>query len=119
MIFLTAEDIAEFNAEIVPNGRQEGGKVEAVANRVLNAFHYDGISDVYRLAAIYLITISHGHIFLDGNKRTAFQSMALFLGINGVSLREDAQLVELTIEAAQGHLNTEQVADQLRQLTEA
>lgn len=33
MIFLTAEDIAEFNAEIVPHGRQEGSKVEAVANR--------------------------------------------------------------------------------------
>lgn len=35
MIFLTAEDIAEFNAEIVPHGRQEGRKVEAAANRVL------------------------------------------------------------------------------------
>ncbi len=35
MIFLTAEDIAEFNAEIVPHGRQDGSKVEAVANRVL------------------------------------------------------------------------------------
>lgn len=34
MIFLTAEDIAEFNAEIVPHGRQGGRKVEAAANRV-------------------------------------------------------------------------------------
>lgn len=43
MIFLTAEDIAEFNAEIVPHGRQEGSKVEAVANRVLNAYHYENV----------------------------------------------------------------------------
>jgi Prophage maintenance system killer protein len=64
MIFLTAEDIAEFNAEIVPHGRQEGSKVEAVANRVLNAYHYENVTDVYRLAALYLIAISHGHIFL-------------------------------------------------------
>ncbi|CAI2442393.1 type II toxin-antitoxin system death-on-curing family toxin [Serratia ficaria] len=118
MIFLTAEDIAEFNAEIVPQGRQDGSKVEAVANRVLNAYHYDNVSDIYHLAAIYLIAISQGHIFLDGNKRTAFQSMALFLGINGIALREDAKLVELTVEAAKGCLNAVETAKQLRQLTE-
>ncbi len=118
MIFLTAEDIAEFNAEIVPHGRQEGSKVEAVANRVLNAYHYENVTDVYRLAALYLIAISHGHILLDGNKRTAFQSMALFLGINGIALREDAELVEITVEAAQGRLNVEQAAEHLRRLAE-
>ncbi|MGA3688695.1 MULTISPECIES: type II toxin-antitoxin system death-on-curing family toxin [Serratia] len=64
------------------------------------------------------IAISHGHIFLDGNKRTAFQSMALFLGINGIALREDAELVEITVEAAQGRLNVEQAAEHLRRLTE-
>ncbi|WP_242447887.1 hypothetical protein [Serratia marcescens] len=44
--------------------------------------------------------------------------MALFLGINGVALREDAELVEITVEAAQGRLNVEQAAEYLRLLTE-
>ena len=75
---MTAEDIAEFNAEIVPHGRREGRKVEAAANRVLNAYHYENVTDVYRLTALYLIAISHGHIFLDGNKRTAFKAWRYF-----------------------------------------
>lgn len=53
MIFLTANDIAEFNAEIIPNGRPDNSKIEAVASRVLNAHHYDNVDDVYQLAAIY------------------------------------------------------------------
>ncbi|MCB5309946.1 type II toxin-antitoxin system death-on-curing family toxin [Yersinia massiliensis] len=118
MIFLTADDIAEFNAEIVPHGRPEDSKIESVARRVLNAHHYDGVNDVYQLAAIYLIAIGRGHIFLDGNKRTAFQSMVLYLAINGVDLRASHQLEELTVEAAQGNLDIEQIADQLRLLTE-
>ncbi|MEN4236175.1 hypothetical protein [Serratia marcescens] len=44
--------------------------------------------------------------------------MALFLGINGIALREDAELVEITVEAAQGRLNVEQAAEHLRRLTE-
>lgn len=118
MIFLTAHDIAEFNTEIIPNGRSDDSKIEAIANRVLNAHHYDNINDVYRLAAIYLIAIGRGHIFLDGNKRTAFQSMVLFLGINGVDLRASHQLEELTVDAAQGKIGIEQIAEQLRELTE-
>ncbi|EPS8491637.1 type II toxin-antitoxin system death-on-curing family toxin [Yersinia enterocolitica] len=118
MIFLTANDIAEFNAEIIPNGRPDNSKIEAVASRVLNAHHYDNVDDVYQLAAIYLIAISRGHIFLDGNKRTAFQSMVLFLGINGVDLRASNQLEELTVEAAQGKIGVEQITEQLRELTE-
>ncbi len=52
MIFLTANDIAEFNAEIIPNGRPDNSKIEAIASRVLNAHHYDNVNDVYQLAAI-------------------------------------------------------------------
>lgn len=118
MIFLTANDIAEFNAEIIPNGRPDNSKIETIVNSVLNAHHYDSVNDVYHLAAIYLIAISRGHIFLDGNKRTAFQSMVLFLGINGVDLRASNQLEELTVETAQGKIGIEQIAEQLRELTE-
>ncbi|MGM7920770.1 hypothetical protein [Yersinia enterocolitica] len=52
MIFLTANDIAEFNAEIIPNGRPDNSKIEAIANRVLNAHHYDRVNDL-RSRALY------------------------------------------------------------------
>ncbi|EGZ8132006.1 type II toxin-antitoxin system death-on-curing family toxin, partial [Salmonella enterica] len=91
---------------------------EAVINRVENARHYDDVTDVYELAALYLITIARAHIFLDGNKRTAFQSMALFLMVNGVDLQASPQLEELTVDAAQGKLSAPTVASLLRALTE-
>lgn len=118
MIFLTAEDVIAFNEEIVTGVTNDPGRVEAVINRVENARHYDDVTDVYELAALYLITIARAHIFLDGNKRTAFQSMALFLMVNGVDLQASPQLEELTVDAAQGKLPTHAVASLLRALTE-
>ncbi len=118
MIFLTAEDVIAFNEEIVTGVTNDPGRVEAVINRVENARHYDDVTDVYELAALYLITIARAHIFLDGNKRTAFQSMALFLMVNGVDLQASPQLEELTVDAAQGKLAVPTVASLLRALTE-
>ncbi|EDY5733492.1 TPA: type II toxin-antitoxin system death-on-curing family toxin [Salmonella enterica] len=118
MILLTAEDVIAFNEEIVKGVTNDPGRVEAVINRVENARHYDDVTDVYELAALYLITIARAHIFLDGNKRTAFQSMALFLMVNGVDLQVSPQLEELTVDAAQGKLSAPTVASLLRALTE-
>lgn len=118
MIFLSADDIAEFNLEIVPNGAPEISKVEAVASRVLNAHHYEGVDDVFKLGALYLIAISRAHIFLDGNKRTAFQSAMLFLAINGVDIVATSQLEEITVEAAQGLLTVDRLAELFRELQE-
>ncbi|EBS4091396.1 type II toxin-antitoxin system death-on-curing family toxin [Salmonella enterica subsp. enterica serovar Thompson] len=118
MIFLTAEDVIAFNEEIVTGAANDPGRVEAVINRVENARYYDDVTDVYELAALYLITIARAHIFLDGNKRTAFQSMALFLMVNGVDLQASPQLEELTVDAAQGKLTAPTVASLLRALTE-
>lgn len=118
MILLTAEDVIAFNEEIVTGVTNDPGRVEVVINRVENARHYDDVTDVYELAALYLITIARAHIFLDGNKRTAFQSMALFLMVNGVDLQASPQLEELTVDAAQGKLSAPTVASLLRALTE-
>ncbi|EBR5101917.1 type II toxin-antitoxin system death-on-curing family toxin [Salmonella enterica] len=118
MILLTAEDVIAFNEEIIKGVTNDPGRVEAIINRVENARHYDDVTDVYELAALYLITISRAHIFLDGNKRTAFQSMALFLMVNGVDLQASHQLEEITVDAAQGKLSASTVALLLRALTE-
>lgn len=118
MIFLTAEDVIAFNEEIVTGVMNDPGRVETVIGRLENARHYDDVTDIYELAALCLITIARAHIFLDGNKRTAFQSMALFLMVNGVDLQASAQLEDLTVDAAQGKLTAPTVASLLRALTE-
>jgi death-on-curing protein len=118
MIFLSADDISDFNDELIPNAQRPTELVEAIASRVLNAHFYNGLEDVFELAAIYLLAISTGHIFVDANKRTAFLSCALFLAVNEIELVESPDLVELTVETSQGLLTVEQIAERLRELVE-
>ncbi len=42
--------------------------------------------DVFSKAASYLEGLATYHVFIDGNKRTAFMTAAVFLGMNGCRL---------------------------------
>lgn len=67
-------------------GIRDSGLLESALMRPINRFQYDDISDLAVLAATYAHAISSNHPFVDGNKRTAFQSLALFLRLNGLKL---------------------------------
>ncbi|MEZ5006886.1 MAG: type II toxin-antitoxin system death-on-curing family toxin [Chitinophagales bacterium] len=43
--------------------------------------------EIHQKAAIYFYNIINGHIFNDGNKRTALESSILFLELNGFTLK--------------------------------
>lgn len=70
-------------------GLRDEGLLDSALQRPLNRFHYDGVSDTTALAAVYGVAIAKNHPFIDGNKRAAFQSAALFLRLNGRRLRAD------------------------------
>ncbi len=60
--------------------------------------------DAATLAASYAFAIARNHPFVDGNKRTAFIAMELFLDLNGFELNasdEDSVLVMLSLTAGQ------------------
>ena len=42
-----------------------------------------------------MFNINGGHIFTDGNKRTALESALLFLKLNGYKLKEQLSKIEL------------------------
>jgi len=44
---------------------------------------YNPASTIAALAASYAYGIARNHAFVDGNKRAAFLSIGLFLGLNG------------------------------------
>jgi len=74
-------------------------------------------AELFEMAAAYLFHIVKNHAFLDGNKRTALVAALVFLDINGVSLeRDDERLYELTMAAAEGRADKQQIATQLRKL---
>ncbi|MFM7331758.1 MAG: type II toxin-antitoxin system death-on-curing family toxin [Brachymonas sp.] len=62
-----------------------------------------------RLAASYGYGIARNHPFLDGNKRTAFVAVELFLMVNGHRLAaDDASCVLTMLDVAAGEISEEE-----------
>lgn len=64
------------------SGLRDPGLLESALARPLNRAGY-GDPDIAELAAIYAIAIARNHPFIDGNKRTAYVALELFLELNG------------------------------------
>ena len=70
---------------------------------------------IYDQAATYLYHLAMNHLFLDGNKRTAFAVMDAFLRLNGYQLglsNDDAY--ELVLAVVQKTVSKETLSDRLR-----
>ncbi|MEN4832891.1 MULTISPECIES: type II toxin-antitoxin system death-on-curing family toxin [Pantoea] len=123
MKWVSAQEVIAFHDRLLAvlpgiKGMPEPQRAEAIIYRVQNQLYYEGVEDIFVLAAIYLIAISRGHIFNDGNKRTAFFVTMVFLNRNGIAIRdEDNELEELTVSAATGDATTEVIAAVLRRLS--
>ncbi|UJD96449.1 type II toxin-antitoxin system death-on-curing family toxin [Lelliottia amnigena] len=117
--FISAEEIVLFHDKLLSvtpgvAGMPDPGRAEALLYRVLNKYEYEGITDIWILAAMHLMAISRGHIFNDGNKRTALFITLLFLKRNGIFLVANPAYVDMTVEAAAGRLSLEEIAQRLR-----
>ena len=77
-------------------------------------FHYsDGGVDLFDLAAVYLYHIAKAHAFTDANKRTAYGSTLVFLGVNNTLLMLPPNVIalaEATVELAKDKLGKPDVA---------
>ena len=89
------------------SGVRDEGLLESALARPLNRASY-GKPDTAELAAIYAIAIVKNHPFIDGNKRTGYVAMELFLGLNGMSfVATDADAVITTLKMAAGDLSND------------
>ncbi|KPF58640.1 death-on-curing protein [beta proteobacterium AAP51] len=92
------ESIAEHGG--APGLRDEGLFESALA-RPQNLAVY-GEPDFADLAAAYGVGLAKNHPFVDGNKRTAFLAVGLFLALNGrrlVATQAEATLTMLAVAA--------------------
>ncbi|MGK7943259.1 MAG: type II toxin-antitoxin system death-on-curing family toxin [Microcystaceae cyanobacterium] len=63
-------------------------------------------SKIYEQAAAYLFHLTMNHPFIDGNKRTAFAVMDVFLRLNGFRLNlTDQEVYDLVLAVANGELD--------------
>lgn len=85
-------------------GLRDEGLFESALARPLHLAAY-GEPGVAELAAAYGFGIARNHPFVDGNKRTAFVAVELFLALNGHDLlASDAECVLTTLALAAGDL---------------
>ena len=86
------------------SGLRDANLLASALARPEQLAHY-GSPDVADLAASYGFGISRNHPFVDGNKRTAFVAVELFLALNGFELNApDADCVINMLELAAGHM---------------
>jgi death on curing protein len=96
-------------------GLRDEGLFESALARPLHLAAY-GSPDVWDLAASYGIGLAKNHPFVDGNKRTAFLAVGMFLVLNGWRLtapQADATLTMLAV--ASGQMDEAAFARWLRQ----
>jgi death-on-curing protein len=95
-------------------GVRDAALLESALARPVNRWGY-GEDDRCALAAAYAFGIGRNHPFVDGNKRTAWVFARLFLTLNGITLRFEAEdAIRAMVALAAGELGEEALADWFR-----
>jgi death-on-curing protein len=113
VLAIHADQIADHGGAL---GVRDKGMLESTIDRPRNRFQYEPESDLAALAAACGFGIARNHPFIDGNKRVAFQTVYVFLGLNGARLHAaEAEVVLIMLSLAVGELQEAHLADWLRQ----
>jgi death on curing protein len=87
-------------------GLRDEGLLESALARPRHVWSYDPDAGLPRLAAEYGFGLARNHAFLDGNKRTAFVAMNVFLILNGYEIETaEAEAVDVMLRLATGSLD--------------
>ncbi len=98
----------------LPGVRDENALESALA-RARQKFAYEKDADLALLAAAYGFGMATNHPYNDGNKRTAFLAMMIFLGLNGRDLdATEPEVVTIMLGLASGQLKERELAEWLR-----
>lgn len=95
-------------------GLRDAGLLDSALARPVHLASYSE-PDAAELAAAYGFGLARNHAFVDGNKRTAFVAVELFLAMNGWALQaDDASCVMTMLALAAGELSEADVATWIR-----
>ncbi|OGB29956.1 MAG: death-on-curing protein [Burkholderiales bacterium RIFCSPLOWO2_12_FULL_61_40] len=110
-----AEQLAEHGGLA---GLRDANALESAVARAEQLAHY-GVPDAADLAAAYGFGIARNPPFSDGNKRTAFVAVELFLALNGFELMaSDADCVITMLGVAAGDMEEGDFAHWIRTHTQ-
>lgn len=96
-------------------GVRDEGALESAPNRARQKRHYQDSPDIPALAAAYGFAVSSNHPFRDGNKRTAFLAIYVFLGLNEwIFDADEEEVVRTMVALAAGSLDEDGLAEWIR-----
>ena len=111
LIDIHSEQLALFGG---PDGVRDLGLLESALGRPINKSAY-GETDLASLAAAYGFGIAKNHPFVDGNKRAAFASIIVFLGLNGLDFAPPpADATAMILALAAGEVSEQSLARWIR-----
>ena len=117
LLLLHIETLAEHGG--LPGLRDHGALDSALA-RPRHLLAYEPKSDLAHLAAAYGFGIVRNHPFHDGNKRTGFLTMGVFLARNGHRLIADPiEAIAIIFRLAEGKLTEDELANWIRKNSKA
>jgi death-on-curing protein len=123
LLTLTEEQVITIHERML---QEEGGlpglctskSLGGALGRIDHHIYYNGVTDLYEIAALYGISIAQGHIFNDANKRTAMGCMFTFLDMNKINLQvHPDEIPDFLVDIAEKKLDVKQIANWLKEHT--
>ena len=101
---LSKEVIVNINKKFSDGTMRNEGEIDHIVYKVAETRGVD------RKAATLLMDIARRHAFIDGNKRTAYESMLTFLEINGKKLEVgETSKFNVVVWAVKPHTSLEEI----------
>jgi death-on-curing protein len=95
-------------------GVRDLSRLESALARARHQLAY-GERDLFMLATAYAAGLTRNHPFVDGNKRTAFMTVFVFLGVNGQNLlATETEVVRAVLALTDKSIGEEEFARWLR-----
>lgn len=122
MRFLKIDEIIEMNKTTITeqgglHGLRDRNLLESAIANPQNIFYYQN-ADHYTIASSYAISIIKNHPFLDGNKRTGFLSMDLFLRMNNMKIEfPNTESVKTMVNVATSEIEIQELSNWLKNLS--
>ncbi len=122
MYLLSEDDVIHIHDQVLNPDELQGlagdKSLSGALSRVKFRLAYRLIKDQFDLAAAYAVVISTGHVFNDGNKRTAFRCMDTVLQLHGTDILWNTETVGAKIiDVTQGKVDEINLAAWLRSLS--
>lgn len=119
-IWLTEQQIVSLHDEALKrfgglSGIKDRSALGAVTSRPQMSYSYNDSMNMLDMAADLAYGIATGHVFLDGNKRTAFLAAVTFLRVNGYKLKpRHSAAYSLMLQLEEGTVTRRHLASFLR-----